>query len=222
MFNHITHSFPTIVQENTENGRFYVTPNGQKYPSITTILSAESKDGIDAWRKKVGDAHADKISRNAATRGTAVHAIIEKYLNNEDVSRESIMPNAKSLFIRMKPELHKLNNIHCLEQRLYSHELGLAGTVDCIAEHDGVLSVIDFKTSAKIKKVEYIKNYFMQGAAYSKMFYDMTSVKIDKVVILIGVDESNFCQTMIENPWNHIVDLKRCIENYHRGKRNGN
>jgi genome maintenance exonuclease 1 len=221
MFTHNPHNFPKLIQENIDGTRYYVTPNGEKYPSVTTVLSEYGKEGIMEWRKKVGEEKANQISRTATTRGTAVHAAIEKYLNNEDMTGYEMMPNAKGLYVKLKPELQKLNNIHCLEERLYSHELQLAGTVDCIAEHKGILSVIDFKTSIRLKKKEHIKSYFMQGAAYSKMFFDMTGIKIDRIVILIGVDTANFCQTMIENPWDHIDDLKRCIDNYHKGKQNG-
>ena len=171
-----------------------------------------------SWRERVGEQEANKISKRATDRGTAVHALIEKYLNNEDVSTQDLMPNVKNLFVKMKPELAKLNNIHCLEERLFSHELRLAGTVDCIAEHNGVLSVIDFKTANRLKKKEDIGNYFMQGAAYSTMFTEMTGIPIEQVVIIIGVDSANFCQTMKVNPSDHIDELKQFVENYYRGK----
>jgi ATP-dependent exoDNAse (exonuclease V) beta subunit len=163
---------------------------------VTTVLAVYGKEGIMEWRKRVGEEKANKISRAATTRGTSVHSVIEKYLKNEDVSDVEMMPNVKSLFVRMKEELKKIDNIHCLEDRLYSHTLKLAGTVDCIAEHNGVLSVIDFKTSVRLKKKENIGNYFMQGAAYAQMFTEMTSLPITQVIILIGVDTANFCQTL--------------------------
>lgn len=196
MFTHIQHDFPKLLTENVDGRRLYVTPNGKKYPSVTTVLSDYGKEGIMEWRKRIGEEKANEISRKATTRGTSVHKVIEKYLYNEDVSNVEMLPNVKSLFVRMKEELEKVNNIHCLETPLFSHELGLAGTVDCIAEHNGELSVIDFKTSIRLKKKEQIGNYFMQGAAYATMFTEMTSVPIDRVVILIGVDTANFCQTL--------------------------
>lgn len=174
----------------------YVTPSGEHYPSVTTVLSDYNKEGIMEWRKRVGEAKANEISRKATTRGTSVHKVIEKYLNNEDISNVEMLPNVKSLFVRMKEELEKVNNIHCLETPLFSHQLKLAGTVDCIAEHNGELSVIDFKTSVRLKKKEQIGNYFMQGAAYAHMFTEMTSIPVERVVILIGVDTANFCQTL--------------------------
>ena len=198
MFNHISHQFPKLLQENLDGTRVYVTPNGDKYPSVTTVLADHGKEAILEWRKKIGEEKANEISRKATTRGTSVHKALELYLKNEDISSLEMLPNVKSLFVRMKQELDgKVNNIHCLEDRLFSHKLRLAGTVDCIAEHNGILSVIDFKTSIRLKKKENIANYFMQGAAYATMFTELTSIPINQVLILIGVDTANFCQTLV-------------------------
>lgn len=214
MFNHIQHEFPKLIRENVEGQRLYVTPTGEKYPSVTTVLSNYGKKELLEWKARVGEEHAAKVSRQATTRGTSVHSLIEKYILNEDISNEEMMPNVKSLFYRMKPELDKLNNIHCLETPLHSHELGLAGTVDCIAEFNGVLSVIDFKTSVRLKKKEQIGNYFMQGAAYSTMFTEMTQLPISQVVIMIGVDTANFCQVLKVKPEDYIDELKVYISKY--------
>jgi hypothetical protein len=218
MFNHVTHEFPQLLQENTEGRRLYVAPNGEKYASVTTVLSDYGKEGIMQWRKKVGEEKANEISRKATTRGTSVHKVIETFLNNEDISQHDMMPNVKSLFYRMKPELEKMNNIHCLETRLFSHKLRLAGTVDCIAEHNGVLSVVDFKTSIRLKKKEQIQNYFMQGVAYADMFNEMTGLEVDQIVILIGVDTANFAQTLTvkKNEMDgHRQELHKYIEAYY-------
>ena len=196
MFNHVGHNFPKLLREEVEGTRRYVTPTGEKYASVTTVLAEHGKEGIMEWRKRVGEAKANQISRTATTRGTGVHAAIEKYLNNEDMTDHQMMPNVKTLFVRMKEELKKIDNIHCLETGMFSHKLKLAGTVDCIAEHNGVLSVIDFKTSIRLKKKEHIGSYFMQCAAYADMFTEMTSIPITQVIVLIGVDTANFCQTL--------------------------
>lgn len=196
MFNHIKHNLPQLIQENVDGRRLYVSPTGDKYPSVTTVLADYNKEGLMEWRKKVGEEKANQISRAATTRGSGVHSVIERYLKNEDVSGIEMMPNVKSLFVRMKEELVKIDNIHCIEDRLFSHKLKLAGTVDCIAEHKGILSVIDFKTSIRLKKKENIGNYFMQCAAYADMFTEMTSIPITQVIVLIGVDTANFCQTL--------------------------
>ena len=218
MFNHIHHDFPKLLQENVDGSRCYVTPTGEKYPSVTTVLADYKKQELMEWRARVGEAKANEISRKATTRGTSVHKALEMYLKNEDVSSLEMLPNVKSLFVRMKQEIDsKVNNIHCLEDKLFSHKLGLAGTVDCIAEHNGVLSVIDFKTSIRLKKKENIGNYFMQGAAYASMFSEMTGLKIDQVVILIGVDTANFCQTLVvkENELEeHRLELMKYILDY--------
>lgn len=223
MFNHIHHDFPKLIQENLNGSRVYVTPTGEKYPSVTTVLADHGKEAILEWRKKVGEEKANKISRQATTRGTGVHKALETYLKNEDISQLEMMPNVKSLFYRMKKEIdEKVNNIHCLEEKLFSHELKLAGTVDCIAEYKGVLSVIDFKTSIRLKKKENIGGYFMQGAAYSKMFTEMTNLPIEQVVILIGVDTANFCQTLViskEEVVHYGAELQKYIDAY-RSKNN--
>ena len=200
MFNHIKHDFPKLITEEVNGKRMYVAPNGKHYPSVTTVLADYGKEGIMEWRKRVGEAKANEISRKATTRGTGVHKALELYLKNQDISSLEMMPNVKSLFVRMKDELDKkVNNIHCLETKLFSHELKLAGTVDCIAEHNGTLSVIDFKTSVRLKKKENIGNYFMQGTAYATMFTEMTGIPVHQIIILIGVDTANFCQTLTIN-----------------------
>lgn len=218
MFNHITHQFPKLLQENIEGNRLYVTPNGDRYPSVTTVLADYNKKEIMEWRARVGEEQANKVSRAATNRGTGVHKALELYIKNEDISSLEMMPNVKSLFVRMKQEIDsKVNNIHCLEDKLYSHKLKLAGTVDCIAEHNGVLSVIDFKTSVRLKKKENIGNYFMQGAAYATMFTELTSIPINQVIILIGVDTANFCQTLVvkgEELNNYKNQLQTYIDAY--------
>ena len=218
MFNHIRHDFPQLLQENTDGKRLYVAPNGERYPSVTTVIADHGKEAILEWRKRVGDEKANEISRKATTRGTSVHKVLEAYLNNEDTSGFDMMPNVKSLFVRMKQELEsKVNNIHCLESRLFSHELKLAGTVDCIAEYKGVLSVIDFKTSIRLKKKENIGGYFMQGAAYATMFNEMTNLNIEQIVILIGVDTANFCQTLTikgDEIRHYRQELQKYIDGY--------
>ena len=137
IFNHVNvNKFDTLEQITREDGvRFYQTPSGRKYPSITTILGAQSKQGILEWRKRVGEEAANKISKAATTRGTKLHAYIENYLNNTNAIEEMSFFQ-KELFTSILPELHKINNIQVQEQKLYSDHLRLAGTVDCIGEYD--------------------------------------------------------------------------------------
>ena len=142
--------------------------------------------------------------------------MIEKYLNNEEIDMMSLMPNVKGLFVNMRKELDKMNNIHCLESKLHSHILKLAGTVDCIAEYDGVMSVIDFKTSRRLKRKEDIANYFMQGTAYSVMFEELTNqaFPVQQIVILIGVDGKDFAQVLKVKPMEYAPMLKEYILRY--------
>ena len=154
MFAHIEekHAFPQLMRENYEGKRTYVTDNGDRYPSVTTVLGYKIKPAIKAWRKRVGEQQANKISRQSSVRGTKIHGVCEDYLNNKDLDTEKLSFVETDMFNNMRTYLDKIDNIHCIEQFLYSDHLRLAGQVDCIAEYEGKLSIIDFKTSAKLKK----------------------------------------------------------------------
>jgi genome maintenance exonuclease 1 len=179
-----------LEQITSEDGsRLYATPDGQKYPSVTTILSGEGKEAIDAWRARVGVAEAQRISLRATKRGTRLHSYAEHYLNNVLDFLDANDLISKELFQGFQPILEPINNIHCQETRLFSHHLKLAGTVDCIAEYNGRLSIIDFKTSSKPKRQEWIHNYFMQCAAYAIMYEEMTGIPVTQLVVLIAVED---------------------------------
>ena len=213
-FNHVSIEIPEIKTENINGGRYYVTPTGEKYPSITTVLSILSKKAIMEWRKRVGEAEANKISTKAARRGTNVHQMCEDYLNNKPYITSKTMPVDKEMFATLKPILDKrINNIHTQEATLYSDYLGVAGRVDCIAEFDGRLSVIDFKTSRKPKKKEWISNYFQQASAYCVMYEERTKIPVDQIVILIAVDD-NEPQVFVEKRDNHIGACMTTISLY--------
>jgi genome maintenance exonuclease 1 len=197
-----------------DTGRKYVIPNGTEYPSITTILSILSKKAIDKWRKRVGEDVASRISYKASTRGTAVHEIIEKYLNNDVDYKKGYMPSIISSLNDVKGVLNRIDEIYLQECALYSDHLGLAGRVDCIGKFDGELSVIDFKTSSKPKKVEWIESYFMQCAAYAIMWEERTKIPITKLVILIAVDNHE-PQIFIEHRDNWTKKLIETIHRYH-------
>lgn len=214
MFNHVEVNLPKLIRENVDGVRMYRTPDGKNYPSVTTVLSDYNKSGIMEWRKRVGEKKANEVSRKATTRGTGVHTAIEQYLYNK--TPEDMMPDVRQLFARMKGPLNKINNIHCLETGLYSHELRLAGTVDCIAEFDGELSVIDFKTANRLKKKADISNYFMQCTAYAKMYEEMTGHKIGNVTVLIGVESAEFPQVMHASPDDYIDELNDYIAKYYQ------
>jgi hypothetical protein len=177
------------IYENTR--RFYVTPEGNKYPSITSVLGAnpEKIKILEKWRSRVGEDEASKISQKASTRGTAVHQICEDFLNNEKEYLNGAMPDSVEMFSSLKPVLtQSVGNIYGQELALYSDHLGVAGRVDLIAEWDGVPSIIDFKTSSRPKKLEWIDDYFMQCAGYAAMYYEMTKFPIKDVVVAIMVD----------------------------------
>jgi genome maintenance exonuclease 1 len=185
------------LQTQTIKGkRFYVLPNGEKLPSITTVLSARGNEGIARWRQSVGEQVANTIMRNAAKRGTAVHTLTENYLNNEELTQQAVLPTA--LFTILKSELDKINNIVMQEGALYSNKWGVAGRVDCIAEYDGKFSVLDFKTSTKHKKEEWVENYFIQTSAYCEMFEERYGKSIDQNVIFIVTEEGS-TQTFVKN-----------------------
>jgi genome maintenance exonuclease 1 len=178
--------------ETTDSGRIYTTPEGNQYKSITTVLSHYGKQAIYEWRQAVGEERANQISRKASNRGTKVHKICEDYLNNEisEMKMQMLMPDMKELFFKIKPDLDRsVGKIYAQEQALYSDKLRVAGRVDLIAEWDGKLSVIDFKTSTKQKDEEYIQNYFMQCTAYALMFAERTGIWIDDIVVVIATEE---------------------------------
>tara|TARA_B100001109_G_scaffold248159_1_gene238686 strand:+ start:192 stop:884 length:693 start_codon:yes stop_codon:yes gene_type:complete len=202
---------PDIKTESIKGKRFYVTPDGNKYPSITTVLSDRNKEGIRKWRESVGQDVANQVMRQAASRGTAVHTLIENYLNNEELSKQDVLPVA--LFATIKSELDNINNIRIQEGGLYSDKLGVAGRVDCIAEYKGKISVIDFKTSTKEKKEEWVENYFIQGSAYCEMYEERFLQPIEQVVILI-VTEDGAVQTFIKDKKDYLPLLETAIKEF--------
>ena len=215
MFNHLNHEFDDdLVTENINGKRHYVTPSGDKYPSITTVLSILSREGIMAWRARVGEETANAISRKAARRGTNVHYMCEDYINNK-LDTSKFLPNEKELFYSIKPTIdNHINNIHAQELTLYSDYLKVAGRVDLIAEFNDKLSIIDFKTSNKKKKKEWISNYFQQTSAYAVMYEERTKIPVSQIVVLIAV-ENDHPQLFVEKRDDHIHDCIGTIERYY-------
>jgi len=195
--------------------RFYTVPvTGEKLPSVTTVLGAMKKEAIMKWRKRVGEDAANAISRKASGRGTNVHTLCERYLNNEPLG--DIMPDAKEMFLSIKPILNNINNIHYQEQALWSTQLGMAGRVDCIAEYEGELSVIDFKTSKRIKTSEDIEDYYWQTTAYGLMYEELIGEPINNLVIIMAV-EDEAPLVFKQNTQDHIEGLVKAI-NFYKGK----
>jgi genome maintenance exonuclease 1 len=194
----------------TETGRTYLTPKGNRYNSITTILKPYNQHIIENWKEAVGEEEAKRISGLASRRGEALHLACEKYLLNEMDFRfkQNMMPNIQELFLQLKPELDKnVGKIYSIEQPLYSDELQVAGRVDLIAEWNGKISIIDYKTSNKFKDVNDIANYFMQCTAYAIMFEERTGVPIDQIVIAMAVVSENTPVIFVREKKDYIEQL---------------
>jgi genome maintenance exonuclease 1 len=186
-----------------------------KYPSITSVLSLQSKSAIDAWRKRVGVEEANRVSKFASSRGTRVHQIAEDYVNNVPISKMNLVPTMLSNFLPIKKVLdERLGVVYGQELALYSDYLKVAGRVDLVAFFDGVLSIIDYKTSGKLKKKEWITNYFTQESFYAIAFEERTKIPITQLVTIIAVDGEDDAQIFIEHRDNHDKNLLRCIKEY--------
>ena len=215
MFNHVIMemSLEDICARNVGGKRVYEVGD-QRYPSISTICSFRNRKSIAEWRARVGAEEANKISKRATTAGTTVHSMIEDYLNNKlDLSKYADKHLAKILFTQAKQMLARINNIHFQEAPLYSHEFAIAGRVDCIAEFDGKLSIIDFKTSSKEKKEEWVEGYFVQETGYAKMYEERSGIKVEQIVTLITCQTGD-TQVFIKNPDDYVPLLKQYIEEY--------
>ena len=208
--------YDDLVTENKDGKRLYNTPDGNQYPSVTSVLSIINEEHIAAWRKRVGEEEANRVGHRASSRGTSVHSILERYLLNEDTSE--FLPHIKQSLQNLRPILDRsIGKIFGLESALFSRHLGLAGRVDCVAEFDGVPSIIDFKTSRYPKKKEKISNYFAQASAYAIMFEERTGLPITNTVILMDVDD-NAPIVFKEHRDNYTDLLFKTIEEFKRRK----
>jgi len=198
-------------------GRHYVDPDGNKYPSITTVLSILSREAIQKWRERVGEEEANRISRLASSRGTKIHNIIEKYIANDPEYLQGEMPHNIQTFKDIQPIVDQnLSKIYSIEAPLYSKHLGVAGRVDCVGVWNGKDSIIDWKTSRKEKKKEWISSYFMQAAAYAIMWEERTGRPIKQLVVAIAGDMGP--QVFIEDRDNWTDKLINTISEYKREK----
>ena len=215
MYNHKTINLPEIKATTTDGVRLYETPEGNKYPSITTVLSVRNKKGLFEWRKRVGDDVANYVARKAANRGTSVHHMCEDYINNdfdEEKHKKKFLPYV--LFNQLRESvLQKIDNIYAQECGLYSDKYKVAGRVDCIAEYDGKLSIIDFKTSSKERSDDWNESYYIQASAYAEMFEERTGITIDQVVILV-VTEDGVVQEFVKNKTEYLPLLSDVIKEW--------
>ena len=210
---------PPLKAKNVDGKRFYEhLETKEAYPSITSVLSIRQKEGLLKWRKNVGEEVANHVMVQAANRGTAVHNMVEDYLNNVDLEqvdkyKKQFLP--RMMFNVLKPELSKINNIRLQEAQMFSSDYTVAGRCDCVAEYDGVLSIIDFKTSTKEKNEDWIENYFIQGAAYSEMYKEHFGEEVTQVVILITTEEGT-TQVFTKNKVDYLPKLKEAVEDFYK------
>ena len=214
MFIHESLDWNDLDSVQEDGKRFYLTPSGKKYPSMTTVLQLMTAEGIAKWRARVGEEVANKISAQASRRGTLMHKLCEDYVNNEEIDTESLMPLDLQNFNALKEQMDKhFGKVYGQEIALYSDFLEMAGRVDCIAEYKGKLSIIDYKTSKKVKKRSNIKNYFMQAAGYAVMFEEIFKKPINNLVILMSVDHEGVVE-FVEKRDDHIHDLIKLRKKY--------
>ena len=220
MFTHKPVEIPELSTKNVNRKRFYLTPEGKLYPSITTVLQRRKMEGLMEWRKKVGDDVANYIARTAAHRGTKVHHMCEDFLNNMESDypekwaehKKNFLPYV--LFSQIKPVLmQKVNNIFAQECGLYSDKYKVAGRVDCIGEYNGVPSIIDFKTSTKERTDDWNESYYIQASAYAEMFEERTGIEINQIVILV-VTEDGIVQEFIKTKHDYLPLLVETIDDF--------
>ena len=221
MFNHVDISLPQLERETIDGVRYYKVPTEEellKLVSITSVTSHFNREIFNNWRKKVGEDEAQKITKAATSRGTDMHSLVENYLYNKDLP--TVTPIADFLFKIAKTDLKRINNIYALEGSLYSRQLGIAGTVDCIAEYDGELAIIDFKTSKKPKPREWIEHYFVQCMAYGCMLYELTGISVKKLVIIMACENGECVVYEERNKSKYIKLLSKYIREFVRDKLN--
>ena len=215
MFNHVDLSIAPLERETIDGVRYYDVPDVDgftKLVSITSITSWINREIFRAWRAKVGNQEADKITKAATSRGTDMHTLAENYLLNKDLP--TVQPLSDLLFKQAKPKLNLIDNIHAIEKPLYSLKLGVAGTVDCIAEYEGELAIIDFKSSKKPKPRNWIDHYFVQCAAYACMFYEMTGQIVKKFVIIMSCEDGECVVYEEYNKSKYIQMLSKYIRDF--------
>lgn len=213
-FLRIQHEYPKLERSTVDGVRVYKTPSGRAYPSVTTVTGLLKREFIQEWRQRVGEEEANKISSKASRRGTRIHSLCEDYLSNKPIKPDY---HDHEMWKSIQPHLDRINNIHALEDKLYSDHLEVAGTVDCIGEYDGKLSVIDFKTSSRIKSSNDIHDYFMQCSAYAVAFEELTKIPVSQLVIIMAVDEEEPL-VFFEKRDNWISNFKDLREQYRSWK----
>jgi len=217
-FEHNPRCFPLDSTAKMVDGkRVYATPDGEFYPSITTVIgnNAKKQAGLAKWRARVGKEKAAAISSRSASRGTKFHSITEDYLNNcLDISQYNDAPLPVIMFEQTKKTFDRIGNIYLQEAFLYSKHLEVAGRVDLVAEFDGELSIIDFKTSAEPKREAYLYDYFVQETAYACCFQELYSLTVKQLVTIVAC-ENGETQVVIKPPKKeYLLKLIQYIDEY--------
>ena len=214
-FKHNPVTVPELSTKTINRKRFYQTPSGKLYPSITTVLQKQKMKGLMEWRARVGDEVANYIARTAANRGTKVHHMCEDFLNNnfdDETHKKNFLPYM--LFGQIKPILmQKVNNIFAQECGLYTDKYKVAGRVDCIAEYKNTPSIIDFKTSTKERNDDWNESYYIQASAYAEMFEERTGIEINQIVILV-VTEDGIVQEFIKDKSEYLEKLRDAVDDF--------
>jgi len=217
MFNHVsTPLLPKLKVDQVAGKRYYITPEGVKYPSITTVLGHQEKPWLTNWRNILGDKKADKEIQRTATRGEEIHKLIEKYLNNETDFTKGVKLEYIQGFNQVKFHLNHINNIRTQEQNLYSKQLGVAGRVDCIGEYKGVLSVIDFKTSNNNKDEQMTNDFFLQCTGYAIMWHEQTNDPVENIVVIMTIERGVVPLVFVKNIDKYVKPLLKRIHDFKR------
>ena len=203
---------PKTKGKNVNGFRFYEI-DGKAYPSVTSVLGIRKKKELQEWRDKIGEDVANWEMRRAARRGTAVHRLVEEYIKNQTPSVRDVLP--LGLFKLLKPYVDQINNVHLLETIMYSPKLTIAGQVDCVAEYNGKLSVIDFKTANKERKEDWIENYFLQTSAYAQMYEETFGTSIDQLVVLLAAEDGTVT-SYIKEKKDFLPDMMKSIEDFYK------
>ena len=202
----------TCKGKNIDGFRFYDV-DGKNFPSVTTVLGIKKKKELQKWRDSIGENVANWEMGRAARRGKSTHKLVEQYLKGETPSERSVLP--LGMFRLMKPYLDQVNNIHMIEQIMYSKKLTVAGQVDCIAEYNGKLSVIDFKTANKERQESWIGNYFEQTTAYAVMYEELFGTPIEQIVILIAGEDGSMVP-YIKDKKEYLPQLQQSIKDFYK------
>lgn len=217
LFNHVGLDPIEMSAEMVDGKRVYLTPEGYKFPSVTTVISnnKEKMAGIARWRERVGVEKANAISARSTNRGTKYHSIVEDYFNNDlDLKKYSKFPLPVLMFQHSRDVLDRINNIYLQEAALYSKHLELAGRVDCIAEFDGVLSIIDFKTAAEPKREQYLYDYFVQETAYACMLQELYGLSVKQLVTIVACENGETQVKVLPPKKEYFIKLMGYIAEY--------